>query len=249
PGGAPRRASSATLRVRSSRIVAAVALPSRIFAVIAALLCPTSGAGEVTRPRRASQGRSAGARISLTVRYPHRVDRVWAVLTSSEALAAWGGRPGRDHAAAAPGRVPWPGRAADPADPGWRLPAHPAPGRWKTFADPDGDGWVLQQDNPGFRRSRHPRSRRPEPARLLPRLVEEVPDAGQVQGEPGGGRGGDHFVVANRPARLGNRPDARAGQHLQAIGEREERIARRDRARRTVSRPGDRQGGRVDPVH
>jgi catechol 2,3-dioxygenase-like lactoylglutathione lyase family enzyme len=24
-------------------------------------------------------------------------------------------------------------------------------GRWKTFEDPDGNGWVLQQDNPGFR--------------------------------------------------------------------------------------------------
>jgi catechol 2,3-dioxygenase-like lactoylglutathione lyase family enzyme len=23
-------------------------------------------------------------------------------------------------------------------------------GRWKTFADPDGNGWVLQQDTPGF---------------------------------------------------------------------------------------------------
>jgi catechol 2,3-dioxygenase-like lactoylglutathione lyase family enzyme len=25
-------------------------------------------------------------------------------------------------------------------------------GRWKTFADPDGNGWVLQQDNPDFGR-------------------------------------------------------------------------------------------------
>jgi catechol 2,3-dioxygenase-like lactoylglutathione lyase family enzyme len=24
-------------------------------------------------------------------------------------------------------------------------------GRWKTFDDPDGNGWVLQQDNPDFR--------------------------------------------------------------------------------------------------
>jgi catechol 2,3-dioxygenase-like lactoylglutathione lyase family enzyme len=23
-------------------------------------------------------------------------------------------------------------------------------GRWKTFTDPDGNGWVLQQSNPGF---------------------------------------------------------------------------------------------------
>jgi catechol 2,3-dioxygenase-like lactoylglutathione lyase family enzyme len=23
-------------------------------------------------------------------------------------------------------------------------------GRWKTFTDPDGNGWVLQQDSPGF---------------------------------------------------------------------------------------------------
>jgi catechol 2,3-dioxygenase-like lactoylglutathione lyase family enzyme len=23
-------------------------------------------------------------------------------------------------------------------------------GRWKTFTDPDGNGWVLQQDNPDF---------------------------------------------------------------------------------------------------
>ncbi len=23
-------------------------------------------------------------------------------------------------------------------------------GRWRTFTDPDGNGWVLQQDNPGF---------------------------------------------------------------------------------------------------
>jgi hypothetical protein len=23
-------------------------------------------------------------------------------------------------------------------------------GRWKTFDDPDGNGWVLQQSNPGF---------------------------------------------------------------------------------------------------
>jgi catechol 2,3-dioxygenase-like lactoylglutathione lyase family enzyme len=26
-------------------------------------------------------------------------------------------------------------------------------GRWKTFDDPDGNGWVLQQDNPDFGRS------------------------------------------------------------------------------------------------
>jgi catechol 2,3-dioxygenase-like lactoylglutathione lyase family enzyme len=25
-------------------------------------------------------------------------------------------------------------------------------GRWKTFADPDGNGWVLQQNNPAFSR-------------------------------------------------------------------------------------------------
>ncbi len=25
-------------------------------------------------------------------------------------------------------------------------------GRWKTFDDPDGNGWVLQQDNPDFHR-------------------------------------------------------------------------------------------------
>jgi catechol 2,3-dioxygenase-like lactoylglutathione lyase family enzyme len=25
-------------------------------------------------------------------------------------------------------------------------------GRWKTFDDPDGNGWVLQQSNPGFGR-------------------------------------------------------------------------------------------------
>jgi predicted enzyme related to lactoylglutathione lyase len=24
-------------------------------------------------------------------------------------------------------------------------------GRWKTFTDPDGNGWVLQQNNPSFR--------------------------------------------------------------------------------------------------
>ena len=24
-------------------------------------------------------------------------------------------------------------------------------GRWKTFSDPDGNGWVLQQTSPGFR--------------------------------------------------------------------------------------------------
>jgi uncharacterized protein YndB with AHSA1/START domain len=29
------------------------------------------------------------ADIDLTVTYPHPIDRVWAALTSSEALAAW----------------------------------------------------------------------------------------------------------------------------------------------------------------
>jgi len=23
-------------------------------------------------------------------------------------------------------------------------------GRWKTFGDPDGNGWILQQTNPAF---------------------------------------------------------------------------------------------------
>jgi hypothetical protein len=32
------------------------------------------------------------------------------------------------------------------------VPVSDAPwGRWKTFEDPDGNGWVLQQDGPGFR--------------------------------------------------------------------------------------------------
>jgi hypothetical protein len=25
-----------------------------------------------------------------------------------------------------------------------------AVGRWKTFGDPDGNGWILPQDNPAF---------------------------------------------------------------------------------------------------
>ena len=57
-----------------------------------------------------------------------------------------------------------------------------------------------------------------------PASVEEVPGPGQIHRDPRGLRGRDDLGVAHGAARLDHGPDARAGQHLEPVGEREERV-------------------------
>jgi UDPglucose 6-dehydrogenase len=73
--------------------------------------------------------------------------------------------------------------------------------------------------------------------------VEEVPDAGEVERDPGRLGGGDGQVVADRAARLGDRDHARAGQDLEGVGEREVGVAGSDRAHRSLPRAHHRQPG------
>ena len=65
----------------------------------------------------------------------------------------------------------------------------------------------------------------------------EVPDAGEVERDAGCLGGRDHLVVADRAAGLGDRAHAGVGQDLESVGEREERVAGRDRAGRPLARP------------
>ena len=72
--------------------------------------------------------------------------------------------------------------------------------------------------------------------------VGEVPGAGEVHRHPGRLRRLDDLVVAHRPAGVHDRPHTGVDQHLQAVGEREERVGRRHRAARPcrprATRPG-----------
>src|ERR1700677_4225270 len=79
-------------------------------------------------------------------------------------------------------------------------------------------------------------------------LVVEVADAGEVERDPRGGSGVDGQLVTNRATRLDDGTDTALDEDLQAIGEREERIAGRDRPDRTVPSPFHRQAGRVHPL-
>src|SRR5690349_24286472 len=58
--------------------------------------------------------------------------------------------------------------------------------------------------------------------------VGEVPGAGEVHRHAGRLAGGDRLLVAHRPARLDDGPDAGVDEHLGAVGEREERVGRRN---------------------
>jgi UDPglucose 6-dehydrogenase len=80
-------------------------------------------------------------------------------------------------------------------------------------------------------------------------LVIEVAGAGEVEGDAGDARCLDHFLVTDRPARLGYGADAAVDQDLQTVGEREERVGGRHGPGRAVTCPADRQPTRVHPVH
>src|ERR1700751_5942286 len=95
------------------------------------------------------------------------------------------------------------------------------------------------------------------PARALPSstcavtpvpLVVEVPYAGEVQRDTRGLGGRDDQVVADRAARFGHGTHPGLGQDLEAVGEREVRVAGGDRARGPVTGPLHRQAGRIHPV-
>src|SRR5215471_2969237 len=60
--------------------------------------------------------------------------------------------------------------------------------------------------------------------------MEEVPCPGEVQADSRTLRGLDHLAIADRPAGLHDGTDSGVGQHLQAVREREVRVARGDRA-------------------
>src|SRR6516162_9313607 len=78
--------------------------------------------------------------------------------------------------------------------------------------------------------------------------VEEVTGAGEVQADPLVLRGLDDLVVADRSARLDDRAHPGTGEHLQAVGEGEERVAGGRRPDGTLLGPAHREPGRVDPV-
>ncbi len=78
--------------------------------------------------------------------------------------------------------------------------------------------------------------------------MPEVAHAGEIQTHPGLLSGVDHHGIPDGTAGLGDDPHSGLGKDLQAIGEREVRVARRDSAGRTVTGPGHRQFGRVHSV-
>src|SRR6476469_6001057 len=67
--------------------------------------------------------------------------------------------------------------------------------------------------------------------------VEEVPGAGEVHRDPGGLQGVDDLRVPERSAGLHDRRDARLHEDLRAVREREESVARGDRANGPLPRP------------
>src|SRR5690242_2084863 len=79
-------------------------------------------------------------------------------------------------------------------------------------------------------------------------LVVEVPYAGEVQRDTRGLGGRDDQMVADRAARFGDGAHPGLGQDLEAVGEREVRVAGGDRARGPVTGPLHRQAGRIHPV-
>src|SRR5947209_16621518 len=78
--------------------------------------------------------------------------------------------------------------------------------------------------------------------------VEEVPGAGEVERGAGGAARLDRLVVADRSAGLDDGANARLEQHLRAVGEREEGVARGDRPLRPVTGTAHGKAGRVDAV-
>src|SRR6478735_2010122 len=78
--------------------------------------------------------------------------------------------------------------------------------------------------------------------------VEEMARSREVHGDARLLSGLDDELVAHRSTRLHDRADARLGEHLEAVGEREERVGRADRTGRALARTRDRELGRVDPV-
>src|SRR5690606_9207410 len=67
--------------------------------------------------------------------------------------------------------------------------------------------------------------------------VGEVAGAGEIHGHPGGGRRGDDLLVADRPPRLYDGPHPAVEQHLQPVGEREERVGGGHRSGGPLPRP------------
>src|SRR6201989_208075 len=95
------------------------------------------------------------------------------------------------------------------------------------------------------------------PARALPSstcavtpvpLVVEVPYAGEVQRDTRGLGCREDQVCGERAARCAHGAHPGLGQDLEAVGEREVRVAGGDRARGPVTGPLHRQAGRIHPV-
>src|SRR6478752_7460070 len=78
--------------------------------------------------------------------------------------------------------------------------------------------------------------------------VEEMARSRQVHRDSGLLRGLDDELLAHRPAGLDDGADAGLDQHLEPVGEREERVGRGDRAGGALPRTGDGELGRVDAV-
>src|SRR5699024_76614 len=67
--------------------------------------------------------------------------------------------------------------------------------------------------------------------------VEEVAGAGEIHGHPGGLRGRDDLFVTDRTSGLHHGAHPGLGEDLQAVGEREEGIARSDRTTHAIPCP------------
>src|SRR5262245_6732165 len=89
--------------------------------------------------------------------------------------------------------------------------------------------------------------RRTAPANA--RSMPEVTGPGQDDRHPVGFRGTQHLFVALGTARVDHGGAPRLRGDLERIGEREERVARDDRALGSVSRLPSRDPGRIDPGH
>ena len=162
------------------------------------------------------------ADIDITVSYPHPPGRVWAALTSSEALAAWlmpndfepvVGRRFTFRTRPAPGFDGIVRCEVLELDPPRRMVWSWAGGNIDTTVI-----FTLEATAGGD--TRLSSGRRPS--------VVEVTHAGEVERDPGRLGRGDDQLVADRPARLGDRAHAGVGEHLKAVGEREVRVAGRD---------------------
>src|SRR6266571_1758129 len=147
-------------------------------------------------------------------------------------------------------RTAW---ASSPAGSGsWTMyPVLPGSAPTRTVPRPGTTPW------PARAATRWVSSARISAARALPSstcavtpvpLVVEVPYAGEIQRDARGLGGRDDQVVADRAAGFGYGAHPGLGQDIEAVGEREVRVAGRDRARGPVTGPLYRQAGRIHPV-